>query len=172
MMAKRAKTTVDTTSIFEGIEKLKEIRESLTRRMGVAGGEVFRDAAKANVPKKSGKLSEAIYLAYRDKESTEAQTVYMVSWNAKKAPHGHLIEFGHWRYNKIINGKAQKSLIGRKRRGRGPQDHGGPGALEVPKWVAAKPFLGPSFDGNLSKARTVMLQVGREQFSVLMKEKK
>lgn len=164
----KARTTIDASSIFSGLKDLKEIKESLTRRMAVAGGAVFRDDAKARAPVKSGKLRDAIYLAYRDRESNESNTVYAITWNAKKAPHGHLLEFGHWRYNKIVKNQPQKSLRNGLRRGKGPQDHTGPGALKVPKWVAAEPFLGPAFDGSLNRARDRMMTVGREQFPVLM----
>lgn len=165
----KGRTTVDAKSIFDGLERLGDMRESLTRKMGVAGGAVYRDDAKARAPVKEGKLRDAIYLAYRDKESTATNTVYSITWNSKKAPHGHLIEFGHWRYNKIINGRPQKSLVAGKRRGKGPQDHAGRGALKVPKWVMAEPFLGPAFDANATKAYNVMLTVGREQFPLLLK---
>ncbi len=168
-MAKdKARTSIDAGSIFAGLKELAEIKEPLMRRMGVAGGAVFRDEAKTRAPAKSGKLRNAIYLAYRDKESNEGHVVYSISWNATKAPHGHLLEFGHWRYNKIIKGKAQKSLRDGLRKGKGPQDHVGPGALKTRKWVAAEPFLSTAFDSSLNRARDRMLTVGREQFPVLM----
>jgi HK97 gp10 family phage protein len=43
---------------------------------------------------KPGALRAAIYQAYSEDHSTAARATYHVSWNAKKAPHGHLVENG------------------------------------------------------------------------------
>lgn len=160
---------LDTSQWNRVLEKLVgPARESLARSMAVAGGTVLRDEAKARAPRKSGKLASSIYLAYRDSESTGTVVMYSVTWNSSKAPHGHLLEFGHWRYNKIVNGYPQKSLINGKRSGRGPQDHGGPGAKVPPVWVPADPFLRPAYDARGGFALQAMLQRGRERLPELL----
>ena len=161
---------VDLSDVFKGLDGLLAIKESLARSMAVAGGRVLRDEAKARAPKQSGRLASAIYLAYRDKASTKDLVVYSVSWNAKIATHGHLKEFGHWRYNKVVNGFPQKSLINGKKRGSGPQDHGGPGALNKPRWVAAEPFMRPAMDAAGARAVAAMLQRGRERLPELLRD--
>lgn len=167
----KAKSGLDTSEWDAALAKLTGAwRVSLARSMAVAGGSVLRDEAKRQVSVESGKLRDSIYLAFKDGLSNEKQVVYSVTWNSKKAPHGHLVEFGHWRYNRIINGYPQKSLINGKTSGRGPQDHGGPGALEVPIWVAAKPFLRPAFDAAHKRAQEAVIQRGRQRLPELLAE--
>nr|WP_193569955.1 HK97 gp10 family phage protein [Luteibacter jiangsuensis] len=142
---------------------------SLARSMAVASGTVYRDEAKLLAPEETGLLKGAIYLAFKDDRSNNDHVTYSITWNAKKAPHGHLVEFGHWRYNKIINGHAQKSLREGLKRGRGPEDHVGPGALDVPVWVPAHPFLRPAFDLASTRATAAGIARGRERLPELLR---
>lgn len=163
------KGTLDTSQWTAMLDQLVgPARKSLARSMAVAGGTVLRDEAKRLAPRASGKLSEAIYLAYRDKESTESVVTYRVSWNSKTAPHGHLQEFGHWRYNKIVNGIPQRSLRAGKTKGKGPQDHVPPGALDKPVWVPANPFLRPAYDSASQRAQQAMIERGRVRLPELL----
>lgn len=54
------------------------------------------DEVKGNSEKnkKTGLLSDSIYRAFSPEKSNDDQKTYRISWNKKKAPHGHLIEFG------------------------------------------------------------------------------
>jgi HK97 gp10 family phage protein len=64
---------------------------------GVAAmAKVTYDEVRANAAKnkKTGLLQSAIYRVYSPEKSTDDQKTYRVSWNKKKAPHGHLIEWG------------------------------------------------------------------------------
>lgn len=131
------------------------LREKLARSMAVAGGKLLRDEAKALAPVESGRLKSSIYLAYRERASTEAQVVYSVSWNAKTAPHGHLIEFGHWQPYKVV----------RKPDGTFATDKSQPRAS--PKWIAAKPFLRPA-EAAWPRAREAMIRRGRERLPELL----
>jgi len=161
-MVDRTQLKFDTSSVQAGLNRLVgPARVSLARSMGVAGGKELRDEAKARAPRHDGTLAEAIYLAFQDDKSNDKTVQYSVTWNKSKAPHGHLIEFGHWRYNKFVDGKPQKSLIDGKSRGQGPQDHGGPGALDKPVWVEAKPFLRPAYDAALGRAKQAMIERAR-----------
>lgn len=54
---------------------------------------VYEDA-KALAPVKSGKLRASIYQVHSKDKSIDGRQEYHVSWNRKKAPHGHLVEFG------------------------------------------------------------------------------
>lgn len=156
------KANVDFKDAVAGLDKLSEIRVKLARSMAVAGGKVLRDEAKARAPvgtdeggsKSPGLLQRAIYVAYRDAVSTEAKQVYAISWNAKKAPHGHLIEFGHWQTHVRYKGKDGNWYTGAK--------------LAVPKWVPAHPFLRPAMDAAMAQARAAMLQRGRERLPELL----
>lgn len=146
------------------------VKESLARRMLVSGGSHMRDHAKLLATKKSGLLASAIYLVFDAEASTKSNFVYGISWNGKKAPHGHLIEFGHWRYNIFLNGRWQRSLLPGKTKGKGPQDHGGAGALKPPEWVKAKPFLRPTLDTQQQATFNIMLDRGRKELPILLAE--
>lgn len=107
---------------FEGdfgaaLDDLEErLVEQIVRPIARAGALVFYEEARRLVPvyqgapitRKNGvkttpgQLRDAIYHVYSEKLSTDQHAVYQVSWNAKKAPHGHLVENGHWRVNKMI----------------------------------------------------------------------
>lgn len=156
------KANVDFKDALAGLDLLKEVRHQLARSMAVAGGKVLRDEAKARAPvgtdeggsKTPGLLKGAIYLAYKDKESTETREVYAVSWNAKKAPHGHLLEFGHWQTHARYKGKDGDWYTGAE--------------LAAPKWVPAKPFLRPAMDGSMSRAMEAMIERGRVRLPELL----
>lgn len=139
----------DTTDLERGLSTLSgELATKLARSMAVAGGEVIRDEAKARAPVKSGRLRSAIYLAYRDQRSTGERVIYSVSWNSKTAPHGHLLEFGHW---SVSGGKASKGGV----QGR---------------WVAAHPFLRPAHEAAGGRAVQAMLARGAARLPELLAE--
>lgn len=153
------KAEVDFSEALSGLELLGQVRHKLARSMAVAGGKVLRDEAKARAPmgedsKRPGLLRDSIYLAYRDKESTDAEEVYSVSWNAKLAPHGHLVEFGHWQTHARYKGKDGVWYTG--------------APLATPKWVPAYPFLRPALDAAQQRAKVAMLERGRERLPELL----
>jgi HK97 gp10 family phage protein len=41
-----------------------------------------------------GSLQRAIYRAYSPEESGPTRQLYRISWNHRKAPYGHMVEFG------------------------------------------------------------------------------
>ncbi|GEM_PF-365986 len=144
-------------------------RDHLPRSMAVASGQVFRDEAKDRAPvydgstglkggsnfkkaPKPGLLRDAIYLAFSENRSRPLKGffVYSVSWNARKAPHGHLLEFGHWRYNVVAGDFPRKT------------------ELANPEWVAASPFLRPAFDAVSTLAIEIGFARGRERTAELL----
>ena len=89
-----------------------------------------------------GALKRSIYQAYSADHSSAAVATYHVSWNARKAPHGHLIENGHW-----------TKTVGKH------------GPLK-PHWVPARPFIRSSYDavgGNATSASGGVLDRGLAQ---------
>lgn len=118
-----------------------EIQRSVVRSSAHAGAVVLYEEARALAPVydgpekpgvKPGQLRNAIYRAYADVKSTGPEAIYRISWNAAKAPHGHLIERGHWRVNKtfMVNGR----WVATSER------------LPSPVWVPAIPFIRRAFD--------------------------
>lgn len=164
-MADPIRAKADFSGWIRGLEQLAgPAKVSLARSMGVAGGQVLRDEAILLCPVgtaaggsiRPGLLRSAIYLAYKTERSLGDQQVYAVSWNSDKAPHGHLVEFGHWQTNVTYKGDDGEwySDPGRK--------------LEVPKWVPAHPFLRPALDSAGSRAVAAMMKRGRERLFDLL----
>ena len=172
-MAKIFDAKLDTSGALAGLDHLSgSLRVSLASRMGVTGGQILRDEAKARVPAKfagpyndssrgsqaAGQLREAIYLAKNEKLSTYTQIVYSVSWNAQKAWWGKLIEFGHaLRYAYVIDSQGVYHTIKDK-------------PLANPVWIEATPFLGPAYDAAIMRARAAMIARGREELPILLRE--
>lgn len=162
----------DVASAFAGLDRLSgEMATHLARSMAVAGGKVLRDEAKllapvggdmsvtARLPGESnrpGTLRDAIYLAYREGPSVSGNVVYSVSWNSKKAPHGHLVEFGHWQTNVAYIGEDGEWHTDTNRK------------LSAPKWIPAHPFLRPALDSAGQRAVDAMIARGRERLAELL----
>lgn len=110
--------------------------EAPVRPAAQAMAQVLYDQVQLNVGrlrKKTGNLARSIYQAYSKDSSTPQRAVYHVSWNARKAPHGHLVEFGHLqRYEVSFNRETGRFMTHRDR------------PLPTPKLVAARPFLRPA----------------------------
>lgn len=96
-MADGTKINIDTSGLEKVFANLDQnVKEHLARSGALAGAKVIRDEAKARAPVKTGTLRDAMYVAYAERDSDSKQKTYTVSWNSKKAPHGHLIEKGFW----------------------------------------------------------------------------
>lgn len=141
------------------IKDLGEGVEHAIRPSAQAGAQVLYDAAKSNVAaigRVTGNLSSAIYQAYDQRASNTQQAFYQISWNAKRAPHGHLVEFGHIkRYASYVgkDGKWHTSVkpeMRGKKLPRGKLSQAVKDAyfvqLKTPVQVAAKPFMRPAAD--------------------------
>lgn len=124
------------------LASLARFEEDVTRKVLFTGAatmaRVIYNEVKVNVapPKlgvKTGNLDNAIYWAHSPEESAATRVVYKISWNKSKAPHGHLIEFGHWMPYQVvpIGGGEWRTIKSNK--------------LKNPKWVAARPFIRPAF---------------------------
>lgn len=158
-------STLDTSGWLRGLDKLVgPMRTKLARSMAVAGGTVLRDEAERWVPVGTaangsitpGLLKSALYLAYKEGRSNDEQVTYSVSWNAKKAPHGHLQEFGHWQTYKVVqlpNGDWFTDVTE---------------PLASPRFVEAKPFLRPAYHVARGKALQAMAERGRQRLPELL----
>ena len=99
-----------------------------------AGAQVLVDAVRSNVSRigrVTGHLEGAIYQVFSKRNSNDQRAVYQISWNTRKAPHGHLVEYGYVQRFKVYvkNGKFYT-------------DKSQP--LEQPKQIAAQPFVRPA----------------------------
>jgi hypothetical protein len=151
--------TVDLSHL--GLDELVEGAEAAARPAAQAGAQVFYDAVKANVRKlrrKTGNLDASIYQVYSRDHSAKGRAEYHVSWNHTKAPHGHLLEFGHvQRYVTYIDKRGQwKTLVRPEMRGKpkpgGKRDQALLARQDAyyvllkggPRIVGAKPFIRPA----------------------------
>lgn len=170
--------------ILAGLDGLLEMRIPVARAMGVAMGQSVRDEAIVRAPvlkpgnegydnQRAGQLKDAMYLAFDGRRSILSggiHMVYTVSWNARKAPHGHLLEFGHWSPYEAhtLDGKWFTPVTGKHRVGGRARNTGIPrkgGGIEV----SAEPFLGPAFDMKLPRLMAIAGEAGAQAFAESMK---
>lgn len=100
--------SVDLSALESLFDDLGDVAEEAARPAAQAAAQVFYDAAKSNVArikKVSGNLASAIYQAYSQDNSASGLATYHVSWNHSKAPHGGLVEYGHWQRYVVVNTK-------------------------------------------------------------------
>ncbi len=89
---------LDVDALVAEAEGVGEKALAAVRPAAQAGAQVLYDQVKANVQalgRYTGNLDASIYQAYSADNSSDAKKVYHVSWNARKAPHGHLVERGY-----------------------------------------------------------------------------
>lgn len=90
--------TVDLSSLDEMLNEMGDAAEGAARIGAQAAAQVLYDEIKRNVsaiPRKTGNLERSIYQVYSLSNSGQGRATYHVSWNVRKAPHGHLVEFGY-----------------------------------------------------------------------------
>jgi hypothetical protein len=133
--------SVDLSDEFAFLDALDEGARTVIRPAAQAGAQVYYDEVLRRVPiatktvtRRSGKviapgaLQGSIYQAFSADNSGPRRATYHISWNATKAPHGHLIENGHWTKSVGKNGPLK------------------------PKWVPAVPFIRGSYEAASDRA--------------------
>uniref|UniRef100_A0AAU7J8B0 Capsid and scaffold protein n=1 Tax=Xanthomonas phage MK21 TaxID=3148942 RepID=A0AAU7J8B0_9CAUD len=146
-------TSLDISGVLSALNDLRDDSGSVARTMAFESATAVRDSAKGYVRSKTGRLKGAIYAAYVPEESTEARHVYAVSWNKKKAPHGHLVEYGHWRTNVVVEVDGKWVFTKEK--------------LDTPVRVPARPFLRPGYDSVKGRLVDVANKAGAERLAEL-----
>lgn len=89
---------MDTSGLEALLDELGEEAEEAIRPAAQAGAQVLYNQVKANVAalgRVTGNLDRSIYQVYSETKSGPLLAAYDVSWNHKKAPHGHLVEYGY-----------------------------------------------------------------------------
>ena len=149
-----------------GMDKLAEGAEEAARPAAQAGAQVFYDRAKANVAKLgkvTGSLDSSIYQVFSQDNSGKGRAQYHVSWNRKKAPHGHLVEYGHvQRYVVYIDKRGQwKTLVRPDMAGKPRPKRSAPQAVKDayyvplkggPRVVGAKSFIRAAATPEVARA--------------------
>jgi hypothetical protein len=128
------------SSISHHLEKFSaEVVQKVARSGAAAGARLLYDEMRERAPVKSGVLKSSIYWWHDDKASGPLLERYIIGPNMKKAPHWHLLEYGHWRVNVVVRGPGGR-LIATKER------------LPKPVWVAPRPYIRPTYDSQKSAA--------------------
>ncbi|MEY4416876.1 MAG: hypothetical protein RIQ53_4169 [Pseudomonadota bacterium] len=100
-----------------------------------AMAQVLYEAVRANIRSDTGTLYRSIYQVHsQDNSVPGGRQTYHVSWNHRKAPHGHLVEWGHY----------QRHLVTVDDRGRWITHGDQP--LAHPVWIPGRPFMRPAAD--------------------------
>lgn len=89
---------IDTSGLDAYLDSLGDAAEEARRPAAQAGAQVLYEEVERNVAglgRKTGKLAGSIYQKFSPEKSVDGKAVYNISWNAKKAPHGHLVEYGY-----------------------------------------------------------------------------
>jgi hypothetical protein len=143
----------DLDSFGAMIDGMQADLNSAVRPAAQAGAQVLYDEVKRNVLKlkrHTGNLESSIYQVFSQSKSSNQRSAYDVSWNRTKAPHGHLVEFGHLQRYEISYDPTTKRFTTHKDR-----------PLPTPKLVAARPFLRPAmarFPAAMEAAKAVILK--------------
>jgi hypothetical protein len=118
---------------FENVVQQKVLFTGAATMARVIYDEVKLNASPPRLGIETGTLRDAIYWAKSPEETTPTHVVYKVSWNKRKAPHGHLVEFGHkipYFIYQLPNGEWRTN----KNR-----------PLAAPRFVRPYPFVRPAF---------------------------
>lgn len=127
---------VDLAAFDADMDVFAYTSDEAARPAAQAAAQVLYDEVKRNVSRlkrHTGNLDRGIYQAFSRDNSSAGRATYHVSWNAKKAPHGHLLEFGHLQRYEISFDPKTKRFTTHKDR-----------PLPAPKQVAARPFVRPA----------------------------
>lgn len=105
------KITADLTGMRRLLDDLGDAVDEARRPAAQAMAQVLYDRVKLNVSKigkVTGNLDSSIYQKFSPELSTEGKSVYNISWNHLKAPHGHLVENGYIQRYEVRLGKNGK----------------------------------------------------------------
>lgn len=141
--------TVDLAGLRAQLRADAQACGEAARPAAQAGAQVLYDEVKRNVAsirRHTGNLAASIYQAYSTDNSTPGgRATYHVSWNAKKAPHGHLVEYGHMLMYEISYDPQTRRFTTHKDK-----------PLAAPRQVAARPFIRPAIAAKGAVAQQAM----------------
>ena len=141
--------TVDLAGLRGQLQADAQACGEAARPAAQAGAQVLYDEVRRNVAgikRHTGNLAASIYQAYSaDNSMAGGRATYHVSWNARKAPHGHLVEFGHMvRYEVSYDPQTRRFTTHKDR------------PLPAPRQVAARPFIRPAVAAKGALAQQAM----------------
>lgn len=141
-MAQSLTCQFDAGGAQAALQNIADEAQALVRPAAQSGAQVLYQEVVARVAaigQITGNLRASIYQVYSRDHSTTDRATYHVSWNARKAPHGGLVEYGHIQTRKVYLGSDGKWHTSKE-------------MLPQPKRVAARPFLRPAYDARAGQA--------------------
>lgn len=164
----------DIDRLLQEVNGMEARAEEAARPAAQAAAQVLYDAVKANVArikKHTGNLDRGIYQAFSIDNSGPGRATYHISWNARRAPHGHLVEYGHMqRYvyyqdeqghvRPMVRPEAQGKPKPKQRAPQSVKDAYYVPLPGGPRLVAARPFIRPAvakFGEAMDAAKAVVL---------------
>lgn len=143
--------SLDLGALGATIDAMAADVEAAARPAAQAGAEVLYQEVRRNVQRikrKTGNLASSIYQAYSADNSGPGRATYHISWNARKAPHGHLVEFGHLQRYEVTHDPKTGRFVTHKDR-----------PLAAPLQIPGRPFVRPAI-AKMPEAEMAM----RERF--------
>lgn len=125
--------TAEIDAMFDGLESdvTSAARPAANAMAWYCQQEVLKLVSAPHMKTVTGNLKSSIYRAF-DQKSAPGKPSYAISWNHRKAPHGHLVEFGHlMRYEVSYDPKTKRFTTHKDK------------PLATPKQVGARPFIRP-----------------------------
>jgi HK97 gp10 family phage protein len=104
----------NTAALKDMVDDLRDDVQQAERPAAQAGAQLLYEEVKRNVGalgRKTGNLQRSIYQAYSQDKSQNGQEIYHISWNARKAPHGHLVEYGYTQRYQVIKDRRSGKWI-------------------------------------------------------------
>jgi HK97 gp10 family phage protein len=104
----------NTNALKDMVDDLRDDVQQAERPAAQAGAQLLYEEVKRNVGalgSKTGNLQRSIYQAYSHDKSQNGQEVYHISWNARKAPHGQLVEYGYTQRYQVIKDRRTGKWI-------------------------------------------------------------
>lgn len=142
-------------SLVDGLEAYADKLAGISRRVAHAGAIVMYDEMRIKAPVDSGILRDSIYRKFLNDASKPGTSFYAIGPNKKEARHWFNVEYGHYRYNRATPVGFMKSTS-QPDTTWGTRTHDLGGALDVPVWVPAVPYIRPTFEAKKQEAITAM----------------
>jgi hypothetical protein len=148
------KITVNRERLEALFDELDDAALLAARPAAQAAAQVLYEEALRNVDRLgrvTGNLARSVYQVYSVNNSGEGRATYHVSWNTRKAPHGHLVEFGYQQRYAVNLGKDGKwyTVVRPEMRGKPRPGRRAPQSvkdayyvkLEQPRQIPARSFI-------------------------------
>lgn len=154
-------------SLADALKQLEDhVRDNVLRSAAHAGAEVLYNELSYRVPVYSGTLASAIYRWHDKDKSQPGRQTYAIGVNKRKAPHWHMVEFGHWRRYRIIPTRGQPDAKFKD----AFQDFNGQWYIPTkepitPVFVPGTPYLRPTWEAKGKAAIDAMLARARQRIA-------